>query len=251
MFERIKGVSWVGWTAILAGAVALLTLPSLATDHYREQQQLHGPFALSPWMNADAVETKVAMEEFNSRETLSRPFLWHRSMALVGILLFYVIGPGLLILFGIGTSSRPHRRRPSVSFHVGLALVLAGVVNLGVAATLPRLAAEQARKENTNQKVRDQMSREVLRVGHAAYQHFALPDSLGGGGGSFRGIAFGDIEAELSFSLAPYQLHVESDTLLRITGTEPTPRPSAGNDSIRVVARSRPSNVLEIRPQSE
>lgn len=259
MLEKIRKMSWAEWGVVLAVAGLLLALPAIVNRliEYSPQSNIEPSF-FSPWIHADAVTTKIAVEEFSSRQPPGRSFVVHRAMALVETLLFYVIGPGLLILYGVGTSSGEDSSRvepsgpgsTSVFFQTGLALMLAGLVNLGMSSVLPRLARQQAEKENANQKIMDQMTREALKIGYAGYQYYALPDSLGGGGGSFRGLTFNDIDSTLGFPTTPYRLRVESDTLLKIVGTKPSPyRSGEDEDSIRVVARSTPSSVANIETE--
>ena len=255
MLEKIRKMSWAEWGVVLAAAALLLALPSVAGRliEYSPQSNIEPSF-FSPWIHADAVTTKIAVEEFNSRQPPSQSFPLHRTAALLATLLFYVVGPGLLILCGVGTSSEEKPSSQSwtgVFFQAGLALVLAGLINLGMLSVLPRLAYQQAQEENANQKVLDQMTRKALKIGYAGYQYYALPDSLGGGGGSFRGLTFNDIDSTLGFPTTPYRLRVESDTLLKIVGTKPSPYQSGENkDSIRVVAQSTPSSVASIEVAS-
>jgi hypothetical protein len=242
-------MSWVEWTGILAAATILLVLPTATGDLVEYEGDIGSHPVLSPWMHADAVTTKIAVEEYSSGRSPDRSFPVHRTMALGATLLYYVIGPGLLILYGVGSSS--DEETSHVPFQAGLAVVLAGLINLGMTAVLPRMARQDAERENANQKLQDQMTREAFAIGRAAYQYYTLPDSLGGGEGRFRGITFDDIDSTLNFSTTAYELRVESDTLLKIVGTRPLPYPSGEKDSLQVVAQSMPSSVVEIEFQNE
>lgn len=242
MLKKIKGMSWVEWGVVVAATILLLVLPGMISGQIG-YETAPAPTSFSPWLLARGIEIEIAVEEFNSGYPPDQLFLEYRIMALIGILLFYLVGPGLLILYGLGS---PSGENGSLApFQAGLVLVLAGIINLGVLSVLPSMAHETARKDAANSSQKDQMRQEMFKIGQAAYEYYVLPDSLGGGGGSFAGISFSDIDAELDFPTTAYRLHPESDTLLRIVGTKPLPYPSEKKDSVRLVAHGHPNTVME------
>jgi len=311
MLEKIKALTFVEWTAILAAVALLLLLPGAfgGASEGGPDPSIYPSF-FSPWAAADAVTTEIAIREFNG-ESSGGPFWEGRAVALGAVLLYYVTGPGLLILCGIGASSGkrgPTEGTPAKEtsaketpaeetlekkasgrswrdrfFQAGLGLALAGLVNLGLLSVLPRLAYRQARASNANQMAEDQLVREVHAVARAAYQYYALPDSLGGGEGSFEGItpssvgfgsnapdssalgnvSLGDVSlSDVSLSdgspdafssttknrSARHRLRVKSDTLLKIISAGLVPRPQA--ESSHAEKSDSIHVVTEVTPRS-
>lgn len=97
--------------------------------------------------------------------SLGRPQFWQLAAALIGMLAFYVAGPGLFVLVGT--------RRPlldegvETSFQVGFAMLLSSGLVLGFTAVGPRLAMDQATDSNRNQMARDRMVQKLRVIGEA------------------------------------------------------------------------------------
>jgi hypothetical protein len=260
MIERIRRLSFLEWGLIVGGTLVLALVPSAVANAFRDSfLDLSGPIFFSPWMHAEGVSTKVAIEAFEFSGP-DRPYLWHTAMALVSILAFYVAGPGLFV--SVGTGRPLPDEGTEASFQVGLTLLLAGMLTLGFGAVGPRLAMDRAERENANQQAQDQMVEQLSLIGQAAYQYYVLPDSLSGGGGSFDGLTRADLQAHLPgtlsesdwtiakpdvrASLKAWDIEVKSDTLLEVRAARSTPYPSSEDDSLRGAVRVRPSAVAEI-----
>ncbi|MCS4198459.1 nucleoside 2-deoxyribosyltransferase [Salinibacter ruber] len=271
MIERIKRLSLLQWSLIALGALALVFAPIAAIrETVSTEVSIDWPLVFSPWMQADAIATRAAIEAFEFSNPdgpgpdglgPNGPYVWRMAFALVGILACAVVGPGLFVLVGT--------RRPlpgtgvEVSFQVGLALVVAGTITFGFGAIGPRLAMNQAYKENVRQQARDQMTERLSLIGQAAYQYYALPDSMSGGGGSFEGLSRTDLRrhlpgkmeeedwqvdvSPLSTSLKEWEFEVKSDTLFEVRATRACPCPTGGSDSLRAILQTSPSEVADIR----
>lgn len=260
MTERIKRLSLLEWGLIVGSVLFLAVAPSELERVIRTNELgFGGPVFFSPWMRAEAVATKAAMQSFEL-SSLSRPRLWQLAVALVGVLAFYVAGPGLFVL--IGTRRPLPDEGVETGFKAGFAMLLTSGLVLGHTAIGPRLAMDQARNSNGNQMARDRMVQKLQVIGQAAYQYYVLPGSLSGGGGSFRGITRSDIKAnsparlepsgwplEMEGLMSPVKkeaIQVKSDTLLVVEAAKQKPYPSGKSDTLRATLRVSPSAVLDI-----
>lgn len=243
MLKKIKNISWVEWLLIGGFVILLLGLPLLVSYLFGETDSWGTLY--SPWSHAVNINTEIAIEEFRSGQSPDEMFLGHRLMAFLGILLFYIIGPGLLIINGIGTSAAKQENDSRGTFQVGLVLVLAGIINLGLEAAISPTVQQNSRESAAVSELKDQMRHEMLKIGIASYEHYVLPDSLGGNGGSFEGLSLDDIDGELDFSTTGYRLVPVTDTLVKIVGVKPSPSPAVQKDSIRLVAHSHPNTIMD------
>lgn len=247
MIEKIKRISGVEW-ALMAGLVILLdALPMILSNWLGYQGRDFSLF--SPWQSAASVSSLVSIDLFKEGMVGDNAYIGWRMLTLASVWLCYIIGPGLLILFGIGSSSGDTEESTSRSllFKAGIVLTIIALLNVGKKAITNPIKNSRTQIMAQYSAHTDQMRSEMIQLGHAGYEYFVLPDSLNGGDGSFEGIDLEEVanRNDLNLSAGTYRFKIVSDTLLRITGKGAPSTLPAEKDSIRLALEVHPKVMLD------
>ncbi|MDX1670691.1 MAG: hypothetical protein R3211_00015 [Balneolaceae bacterium] len=177
---KTKFIRWLPWIVSFAVAAILLLF-----------------LGIWPYEIADRVSVLESINMFSSGTPTMRPYWNDRILSLVGIVLFFVVGP---VLWFSSEDSRPDRsgelsngfQPKSLMWYLGAILTLTGLL-FGVAGTAFQLF-HQTNIEQSVQRSRnaDHLRQEISTLGLQAAELFLLPHDRGGGNGSFTRIPNGN-----------------------------------------------------------
>lgn len=232
---------------IIAGGVIFLLALSVVLFSVSNVEGFAGLGLFSPWSIAGGLSARLAIDVFSGEVAEENSYLAYHILVLCSILIYYILGPGLLIACGITTSSNEaeNNTTPSPLFKTGLVLTIAGILTLGIEAFLVPKIQKNSRQSAASSAQKDQMRQHMIEMGINAYEYFILPDSLGGNKGSFAGLNDKTIMDGLDIQPEPYHLETVSDTLLKIVGRKPSPDNAAGKDSTHLILHVHPETILD------
>lgn len=176
---------WLLFLTLATLALVFLSPGPGGKERPRANKEFH--VTIFPWMVAAEITISDGLDNFSG--VSSGPMSdGQRSAMLIGLLLSLVVGPTLLLIGLRDWKSTPVPKR----WHPP-ALLLGAV--LVVSTTVPSviLAASQWQTFSTMQEAqkiareRDDMVSTLHHVGRDARQFRILPETLGGGGGTFQG----------------------------------------------------------------
>ncbi len=249
MSEQTKIYFWLPWAiAISFGLILFWGL---------EYVGLKWPIGI--WEIAQGVDTIRAINEFGSGILDMGAYREQRLIAFSGLILFFVLGPGLWIISEIRNEKREVRKpedrlKKGPFWYVGVILVVIGL-NYAIPATVMKAyyfnnTWESAEESRNIDKIRDQL----FTLASGAAEHYYLSFKNGEEGGfindqgkfSLQQLESYDSDTQNEYVLAP----IQSDSVLIIYGVGYTPgaKPdfeNANGDSGKVQL------AVEVRPENE
>lgn len=259
MLEKIKRISWVEWLLLIAMSISLLIIMSWSLSY------VENVFFPEPWSNANGVSTEIAMEKFTG-ETVFGSFMKSRIAALTGILLYFIIGPMLLILYGYGReqtsqeeptgqsagdsetadNGNAESRPVPLGFRAGIVITLMGLLPFAAQAVISPIVQENTRTSSSKSKKKDELRHNLLTLAVEAYEYMVLPEKYGGGDGSFRGLSIEELPHYENLPSGTYQIkNMPSDTVLQITGSAVPDYPASRTDSVTITIQVQPTKLFK------
>jgi amino acid transporter len=253
MLERIKQISWVQWIVMVVLSIAFSILIGFGLSY------IDNLYYLSPWTSADQVSTQIAIDNFAGKATGDTVYFRQRMAALAGILLFLVVGPGLLILSGYESSSKSEKDESKEHtglwrFKAGIVLTLMGLFPFTLEAIIPPIMHENTKISASRNAKLDNLRNNLLKLANESYEYLVLPKSYGGGDGSFEELQLQDLSSYEDITIGSYSIEeTKSDTVLRIIGRAKPDYPVNDEDleEVEVSVDIRPSKISDINTLKE
>lgn len=244
MLEKIKQVSWRKWAAMCLIAIFLSILLGFGLSYI---ENLRYP---TPWTNATHISTKIAINEFSGEVTGNTIFFKQRMGALTGILVFLIIGPGLLILCGYESKSKVDESEKNTAdwgFQTGLVITLMGLLTFTLQAIVAPIVQANTRTSASRSAKLDELRQNLLLLGYDSFEYMVLPEHRGGGG-SFEDLQLQDLPSYNTFDSYHIQ-ETGSDTVLRIIGKGKPTYAIDGEDleEVKVSVKVRPSKITDMK----
>lgn len=242
MKEKIDRILVSGWGSIgilsVAFAAIIVWVLPLSVDSF--------------WSIAGGVSTINSIDIFSDGIPSSTPSLDNQITALLSILVYLVIGPGLLVVFGIhreDSSPDDSNNSSFIGFIAGLIIVFGGIISFGIESAMYAYANthQNSVKSAAKSAATDQVRYNLTRLATESYQYMVLPKEQGGGGGSFDGLEITDLPSYSELEYGTYQFSdLESDTLLRIAGSALPDHPDARaeSDKIELIVQVMPEDII-------
>ncbi len=243
MKGKIKRISALGWGGIILAGI------SLSIPIFPGWQSFLDIGLANPWRIANSIATILAIDIFSEGVPGDAIHTKARITALLSILFFYILGPGLMILFGLKeeTKAEDGSNKLSVTmigFMAGLVITISSLVTLTIETISMSAVHENSRISAKKSAVTDEVRQNLATLASESYEYWVLPEEHGGGSRSFEGLnldqlpAYRDLNGTYSFAGTP------SDTMLSITGSG-LPEFTGGEDSSRV------SVTVQVRPPDD
>lgn len=245
MRDKIKQISTIGWIAIIGSSLGLAILLPSASSY------LADIYSLDPWQNAKIVAVLEAINNFSEGSATDSIYYNHLIGALTGVLLFFIIGPGFMILYGFGSSEDSKSNHSLLGFSTGLTITLAGLLMFGIETTQQTVAdnSEAAKKNaliTSRSAATDDLRQQMVALAADSFEYLVLPEEQGGGGGSFSDLKINELPSYGHSGPGTFSFtETNSDTLLRIVGTvKPDLQNDGDSNPITVIARVSPSDII-------
>ncbi len=244
MKEKIKQIAWYNWILFFLLSVGLFILLNAGIFRFFD---IH---TINPWTNANEVGSKIAIETFSDGTAGDVIYSKQRFAALAGILLYLIIGPGILILFGINSSKEEQTEEIKsgnlTGFVIGFVITVMGIIPMGLEAVISPIVHENSRTSASQSAKKDEIRNHLLLLAQQSYEYLVLPEKQGGGGDSFKGLDIENLPAYKDIEKGQYRfVNTDSDTLLHITGTgTPEYKADAGDtEKVTLSVEVRPSDI--------
>ncbi len=180
--------SFVRWLVVLTCATLFLVnenhfLPSFLRSAAIPQREITHPSSV-----AYSVTVRQTLSEYYD-QVLGRSYATERLTALAIYLVFFIMGPTLLFFAwrAYATAGPGERRRPLLPFLVGGTLTLAVAIPAIPKSVIPNAYFTNQQRMEDRDSHRDEIYRDLLELAADAYQYYALPETMGGGGNSYAG----------------------------------------------------------------
>lgn len=227
MSGKTKKYRWLPWAIVAAMVLGIGALGSNYANWY----------ILEPWNSAKTVVTLLSIDAFSAGvdystfvQDATAPYWNLRLSAFAAILLTFVVGPSLWVYAEIKNQDRESEDvlKKSVAWYVGVMLVVA---SLQVVSTtvIKGVVFQNTWKSTAENKAKDVLRSDLLRLGYDALERYHLPHRYGGGAGSFEvaqangeasSLQLSDLESYSQIERNAYAIvPTKSDSVIRIRGT--------------------------------
>ncbi len=227
MSDKTKQYKWLPWAVAAGGTIALIFLGSYVVSNLMSPSQ-----TVTPWENAQAVDTIRAINEFSEGVYDTGSYWEKRIPALISLVVLFVIGPSLWVFSELKNQSyegAENELKKGSVWYVGIMIVIAGLLYAVPVTIIKGVVFQNTWKSAAKNENADELRSRLSTLAFDAYEQYYLPHEYGGGANSFqsipgddgntRAITLADLEnhnadSENSFMLAP----VESDSVIKIYG---------------------------------
>lgn len=251
MLEKIRQISWVQWSAMVGGFIILTVLGRVGLSYIDDLN------ALAPWSNALHVSSRIAIRNFAGETTGNTTFVKQRLAALFGIILYFIVGPGLLILYGYeskSSSEESSQRMGRWSFKAGIVIILMCIIPFTLGAILTPIVQSNTRKSTSRNEKADELRQHLILMGADSFEYVVLPKSYGGGDGSFEGLQLDDLPGYDRTPSNSYSIQeTNSDSVLKIVARgKPDYAVDPGDlEEVSVSIEVGPSRMMELQTLKE
>lgn len=242
MKDKIKRIPALGWGGIILVGVSLSILV------FPGRQSLLDIGLVNPWKIANSIATILAIDIFSEGVPGDAIHTKARITALLSILFFYILGPGLMILFGLREEPEAGDNNKlsvtMIGFLAGLIITISSLVTFTIENISMSSVQEHSQISAGKSAMTDEIRQNLATLASESYEYWVLPEEHGGGGRSFSGLAIEELPAYQDLSGTYTFAGTPSDTLLRITGSG-QPGHTAGDDTSRVLL------TVQVQPPDE
>lgn len=251
MLEKIRQISWVQWIVMIVAFITLTVLGRLGLSFI---ENLNG---LAPWSNALHISNQIAINNFEGETTGNNIFLKQRLAALIGIIFYFILGPGLLILYGYESKPSEEKSRQGNSlwrFKAGIVITLMCIIPFTLGAILTPIVQENTRGSVSKNEKIDELRQDLILLGADSFEYMVLPQKYGGGNGSFEGLQLDDLPSYNDKTSKNYSIQeISSDTVLKIVarGTPDYAVEKGELEEVSVSVEVRPSTMMILEKLKE
>lgn len=251
MLEKIRQISWIQWIVVIVCSIFLSILLGFGLSY------IDNISYLAPWSNAFHISTQIAIDNFSGEATGDTVFIKQRLAALAGIILFFVVGPGLLILYGYESKASEEKSNQSTNlwrFKTGIVITLLGLLPFTLEAIITPIVQANSRTSASRNEKLDELRQDLIKLASDSFEFIVLPEHHGGGDGSFEKLQLQDLASYSNTTSNSYSIQeTSSDTVLRIIAKgKPDYAVDAGDlEEVSVSVEVRPSNIMNLETLKE
>ncbi|MDR8391321.1 hypothetical protein NC796_09245 [Aliifodinibius sp. S!AR15-10] len=241
MKEKIKQISALGWVAIFLSSISITILIPEMLQYFEVGN------TVEPWRNAYRVSTAIAIEIFSEGTPGEIVYTKERLSALAGIIILFIIGPGLFLLCGLNGNDEPTDSNSFIGFVSGLIITISALFMMSVEVGMYTFIYDNSKVSASRSSKTDEIRLNLSTLATESYQYLVLPEEQGGGGGSFEDLHIENLPSYSELEPGSYRFgESPSDTLLRIIGSD-KPDYTAGDEQaeeVTLIVNVQPSDIL-------
>ncbi len=220
MLEKIRQISWVQWILMIVCSISLSILVGFNLSNINNLSYFDYLYYLAPWARASKISFSIALDNFSGEATGDTVFLKQRLLALTSIILFFIVGPGLLILNGYESNSseeKNNQRTGLWGFKASIVITLMGLLPFTLIAIVnPTIHANNRTSASKSEKI-DELRQDLILLATDSFEYMVLPERLEGGDGSFEGLQLQELPSYIDTTSKSYSIQeTSSDTVLKI-----------------------------------